>query len=808
MKLLFEQLERRDLLTILRFASWNTANSPDTAAEDADFRTVLEAISEESVLGNTARISLLALQETDVPGSGLNSIGRIETILETAYPGTDYASAVSSLDGGGDATGLVFDTAALSLLGTEEFAAGLTHTTLRGNFRPSGTAGDADFFVYSTHLKAGTTGGDESTRASEASLLRTDVDSLGVGAQVIMAGDFNIQSSSEPAYVNFLAAGAGQLQDPINTPGDWNNNNAFRNVHTQNPGDPMLGGGGMDDRFDFQLLTGEFFDGFGIDYVDGSYHAFGNNGTHTLNETITTGTGADPAVLAALAVASDHLPVVADYEVLSTTAGITITESSGSTLVAEGGNIDVYSVALASIPQSDVTVTVTPDLQTDVGAGPGESISLVFTPGTALTSQTVVVAANDDGLAEGTHSSTIVHVSMSDDLAFDGLAIADVTATVLDDETPTIVINEVDADTESIDMLEFVELYDGGLGNASLTGLSVVFFNGSTDKSYAAFDLDGFTTDGDGFFVLGNSAINPDIAFNNNFLQNGADAVALYAADAADFPNGTSITTTDLQDAIVYDTDDADDAGLLTLLLPAEPQVNEDENNNKIFESSSRVPDGGTPRETTSFVAQVPTPGTFNQPPSTGVVVTQSGGRTDVEEGGLTDTYTLALTTFPSSDVTITVTPDAQLDLGNGPGSPIQLTLTPSNAIIPQTVSVTAVNDAAIEGLHTGIITHSIASSDINYDGIPIGNVVASITDNELAPETNVVISELMYNPDSDESEPGVAEWIEVVNKGNVPVSLDGWTFDDEDTTDWGSFPAGTTLGIGQVAVFLRRRLQ
>jgi hypothetical protein len=40
--------------------------------------------------------------------------------------------------------------------------------------------------------------------------------------------------------------------------------------------------------------------------------------------------------------------------------------------------------------------------------------------------------------------------------------------------------------------------------------------------------------------------------FADNLLQNGADAVALYAANATDFPNGTSVTTTNLRDAIVY----------------------------------------------------------------------------------------------------------------------------------------------------------------------------------------------------------------------------------------------------------------
>jgi hypothetical protein len=114
-----------------------------------------------------------------------------------------------------------------------------------------------------------------------------------------------------------LASGPGQAFDPINTPGAWSGNDAFKSVHTQAPSfdaQPGLVGGGMDDRFDFQLVTGELLDGEGLDYIPGSYHAFGNNGTHTFNQSISTGTGALLAVLAALMTASDHLPVVADYQ--------------------------------------------------------------------------------------------------------------------------------------------------------------------------------------------------------------------------------------------------------------------------------------------------------------------------------------------------------------------------------------------------------------------------------------------------------------------------------------------------------------
>src|SRR6185503_19105343 len=57
-----------------------------------------------------------------------------------------------------------------------------------------------------------------------------------------------------------------------------------------------------------------------------------------------------------------------------------------------------------------------------------------------------------------------------------------------------IIINELDSDTPGTDAAEFVELYDGGVGNTSLTGLVVVFYNGATDTSYRAIDLDGFST--------------------------------------------------------------------------------------------------------------------------------------------------------------------------------------------------------------------------------------------------------------------------------------------------------------------------
>ena len=130
-----------------------------------------------------------------------------------------------------------------------------------------------------------------------------------------------------------------------------------------------------------------------------------------------------------------------------------------------------------------------------------------------------------------------------------------------------------------------------------------------------AIDLDGYSTDDNGYFLLGNTAVTPtpDIIFTDGELQNGADAVALYSGNGADFPAGTPITTLNLIDAFVYGTDDFDDLELLALLNAGQPQVNENANGFKDTESSQRCPNGaGGGRNTDTFLQFPPTPAAEN----------------------------------------------------------------------------------------------------------------------------------------------------------------------------------------------------
>jgi hypothetical protein len=179
-----------------------------------------------------------------------------------------------------------------------------------------------------------------------------------------------------------------------------------------------------------------------------------------------------------------------------------------------------------------------------------------------------------------------------------------------------VVINEIDADTAGgTDELELIELYDGGVGNTSLDGVVLVFINGTDEKVYEAFELNGLATDENGFFVIGSGRLDAMVHFliPLNRIQNGPDAVVLYQGDPANVEPGDALTTENLLDAVVYGL--AQDAEL-AVLTPDQPQANEAGSGNAEGHSIQRVPDGaGGPFVTTAFVAGPPTPGAPNAAP-------------------------------------------------------------------------------------------------------------------------------------------------------------------------------------------------
>ena len=180
--------------------------------------------------------------------------------------------------------------------------------------------------IIGVHLKAGSTGSDQSQRLNQAQLIMTFMGNQGDPGNYLVMGDFNIQSSTEGCYQEFVAASNLdiRLYDPINSPGSWNNNSSFAGIHTQSTrtaSESDCGSnGGMDDRFDFILATDYVMQGTDrVTYVPGSYGAMGQDGLR-FNQTITSpaNTLVNTSVANALYGMSDHLPVILKLKVAGT----------------------------------------------------------------------------------------------------------------------------------------------------------------------------------------------------------------------------------------------------------------------------------------------------------------------------------------------------------------------------------------------------------------------------------------------------------------------------------------------------------
>jgi transcriptional regulator len=115
--------------------------------------------------------------------------------------------------------------------------------------------------------------------------------------------------------------------------------------------------------------------------------------------------------------------------------GVSIVQSAGSTNIAEGGAAATYGVVLTTAPAANVTINF------DTGSQISAIAPLTFTPNNWNVAQNVTVSAIEDSIAEGTHSGTIAHTSVSTDTLYNGLTISPVTATIADNDTAGVSIS-------------------------------------------------------------------------------------------------------------------------------------------------------------------------------------------------------------------------------------------------------------------------------------------------------------------------------------------------------------------------------
>ena len=352
-------------------------------------------------------------------------------------------------------------------------------------------------------------------------------------------------------------------------------------------------------------------------------------------------------------------------------AGVSIIESDDSTSVTEApgaGHTDSYVVKLAALPTGSVTVAVASGAP---GAATVSPATLTFSTSDWNRGQTVTVTGVDDFVAQGSDRSvTISHSATSSDANYNGIAIADVSVTVVDDDTPGVRISE----------------------SSGATAVSEAAGAGHGDSYTVALD------------TRPSSSVTVEVISGDSGAATVSPATLTFST--SDWNTVQAVTVSGVDDNV-------DQSGNRRV------RISHSAASSDVQYRGIRIPD------VTATVVDDDT---------AGVSISQSNGATSVSEAagaGRTDGYTMVLNSEPSSSVTVEVVSG---DSGAATVSPATLTFTPSDWNTVQSVTVSGVDDHVDQrGSRSVTIAHSARSTDTAYDGISILPVSATVTDDDTA---------------------------------------------------------------------------
>ncbi len=439
--------------------------------------------------------------------------------------------------------------------------------------------------------------------------------------------------------------------------------------------------------------------------------------------------------------------------------------------VTESGTTGTYTVSLTSQPASNVTINV---LGTGVQAN-ASSTTLIFTPSNFSTPQVVTVTAIDDNVAEGPHSTTFTHTITTTAPGYSALgAPSSVLVNITDNDTAGVVVTQTigntvvqegsQTDTYTVvltsEPTSDVTITIGGLagevtvGSLTLTFTSTNWMTPQVVTVTAVNDLIDeaeeetvtltHTATGGGYTGISVASV-PVLVVDNDVAAvvvtptsvavTEGGATGTYNVVLATQPtsnvvvtvNGTAQATASAA-TLTFTSIDWNIAQ--SVVVTAVNDTVAEGAHVTVFTHSSASSD---PKYSGITVSTVQVNITDND--IAGVTVTPTGGNTAVSETGPTiDIYTIGLNTTPTGAVNFTLTADAQCvistDGGSTYGSSRSFAL--SNTT-PATITVRAVDDAIVESaLHPCVITQTVTSTDLNYNGVPVTNVTVQVTDNDV----------------------------------------------------------------------------
>ena len=220
------------------------------------------------------------------------------------------------------------------------------HYTLKLNTVDQGT-NPIILNVIVCHLKSSSGTQNQNIRLQMVNDLVTYLDTFPSDELVLIGGDLNLYTNSEPAFQELIDVTNNiTFIDPANRIGSWHNNLTYLDVFTQSTRTQSgMGGatGGFDDRFDFIMTSENMTTSTDLFYVSNSYQVYGNNGNTScynqeINSANCSGADFDQTIRDTLYFMSDHLPVTVELQTNEVILGIEDFELA-TTFKIVGGNL-------------------------------------------------------------------------------------------------------------------------------------------------------------------------------------------------------------------------------------------------------------------------------------------------------------------------------------------------------------------------------------------------------------------------------------------------------------------------------------
>ncbi len=457
------------------------------------------------------------------------------------------------------------------------------------------------------------------------------------------------------------------------------------------------------------------------------------------------------------------------------TTGYTL--SSTAVTVAEAGSTDSFTVVLDTQPTSNVVLTVA---SADTGEATVSPTPLTFTTANWDDAQTIAVTGVDDDVDDSDQDTTVTIAvdAVSSDDTYDPLADQTVTVTTVDDDTTGYTLSAtiasvteggstdsftvvLDAEPAS-DVVLTVLSTDTGEATVDLAQLTFTTANWSNPQTIDVTGVDDDVDDGDQDTTI-------TVAVDDDSSDDAYDDVADQAVTATTTDDDTVGFTHEVTALLLDETGSTDS---FTVVLDSEPlspvviSVSSADTSEATVSPATLTftsSNWSTPQDVTvasvddaiddgtqvttmilsvdassddafdSLADQTLTATTFDDDTAG---YTLSGTTVTVTEAGSTGTFSVTLNTQPTSNVILTVSSD---NTGEATVSPTSISFTSANWSLPQTVTVTGVDDTVTDGPQDTTITISVdnAFSDDAFN-LLAGKTVTATTSDDDSPGVSV----------------------------------------------------------------------